>query len=338
MKLPIHHSPLIALCCLALSCLSGTAAARPVTPFYSSDLSPLGLLYGLPALQEARILGGKEQRYRLVADLASNYTIGRSRDEELIFDGETSRVIFEVAGNVARGMELSLKIPYLGYSGGMLDGFVRGWHDTFGLPQGGRDRVENSLLEYRYTRNGETRVLAREPVEGLGDISLGAGWQLVTPREGQENALALRTSLKLPTGDSDLLLGSGSTDLAVWLSGARGGYGLGYSGSLYGGVGLLIMSRGDVLTEQQNQQLVFASLGAGAWLIPQLALRLQLDYHDAIYADSRLPQLGSDVLQLSIGGSLRLIKHTEIELSVVEDVAVGTTSDVVFHVAITVSE
>lgn len=326
------------LLCLAFGCLTTVAVARPVTPFYNYDIAPLAGLYGLPALQEARILQGGEQRYRLMADIASNYTFGRKTGEELIFDGETTRIIFDFAGHLGRNLEWGLQIPYLGYSGGQLDGLVRGWHDVFGLPQGGRDRAPVGVLDYRYTRNGDALISRREEDQGLGDIRLSGGWQIVRPREGQENALALRSSLKLPSGKSRLLLGSGSTDLAVWLSAARGGYGLGYSGSVFGGLGVLLMSPGDVLTELQRSQVSFASLGAGAWVLPRLGLKLQLDYHGAIYKDTALTQLGGDVLQLSIGGSLRLVKGTEIELSVVEDLAVAASSDVVFHVGITVSE
>lgn len=321
-----------------LCALPALAVARPVTPFYTHDQSPLAELYGLPALQEARLLNAGEQRYRLVAELANNYTVGKAENEELLFDGETTRVVLDFAGHLGPRLEWGLQIPYVNHSPGVLDGLIRRWHDAFGLPQGGRERAPDERLDYHYVRNGETQFEQRLPSEGLGDIRLGGGWQLIQPREGQENALALRASVKFPTGDSMLLHGSGGTDLALWLSGAHGGYGLGVSGSVFAGVGMLLMERGDVLPEQQRQRVAFGSLGAGAWLHPSLSLKLQLDYHGALYRDSELTQLAQDTLQLSMGGSLRLIKYTEIELGVMEDVAVDTAPDVVFHLAITVSE
>jgi len=68
--------------------------------FFSSVVLGIGLLlslnavqlYGLPAIEEARILNPGEQRYRLQADLASNYSIGQSGAESIVLDGEITRL------------------------------------------------------------------------------------------------------------------------------------------------------------------------------------------------------------------------------------------------------
>jgi len=314
------------------------AQARPVTPFFTFNQSPLVQLYGLPAIEEARILDPGEQRYRLQADIANNYAVGRSGTESIVLDGETTRLTLAFSGHGGRNFEWGLQIPYVSHSGGVLDGFIRSWHDTFGMSQGGRTAVPDDVLNYQYVRDGQTRVSQTVDSDGVGDVRLTGGWQLLRPGADDNTAIALRASLKLPTGDSTLLHGSGGTDLALWLSGGYGGYGLGPSASVYGGLGLLLMNQGDVLPELQRSSALFASLGAGAWVLPRLSLKMQLDFNSAIYADSNLTQLGADSLQLSVGGSLRLVKHTRIELAVVEDVAVATAPDVVFHAAIVVQQ
>lgn len=314
------------------------AQARPVTPLFTFNQSPLVQLYGLPAIGEARLLDPGEQRYRLQVDIANNYTVGRTGSESILLDGETTRLTLAFSGHGGRNFEWGLAIPYVSHSGGMLDGFIRNWHDTFGLPQGGRAGAADDVLDYQYVRDGQMLISQTREGEGVGDVRLSGGWQLLRPGADDSSAVALRASLKLPTGDSTLLHGSGGTDLALWLTGAYGGYGLGPSASVYGGFGVLLMNQGDVLPEQQRSHILFASLGAGAWLLPRLSLQLQLDFNGAIYRDSELTQLGSDSLQLSMGGSLRLAKHTRIELAVVEDVAVATAPDVVFHAAIIVQQ
>ncbi len=334
----LHRLSLLLLALPASGLLPSTAQARPVTPFFTFNQSPLVQLYGLPAIGEARILDPGEQRYRLQADIASNYTVGRKGGESILLDGETTRLTLAFSGHGGRNFEWGLAIPYVSHSGGMLDGFIRQWHDVFGLPQGGRAEAADDVLDYRYVRDGQTLIGQTQEGEGVGDVRLSGGWQLRRPGADDNSALALRASLKLPTGDSTLLHGSGGTDLALWLTGAYGGYGLGPSASVYGGFGALLMNQGDVLPQQQRSYVPFGSLGAGAWVLPRLSLKLQLDFNGAIYRDSGLAQLGDDSLQLSMGGSLRLAKHTRIELAVVEDVAVATAPDVVFHAAIIVQQ
>jgi len=318
--------------------LSLNAQARPVTPFFTFNQSPLVQLYGLPAIEEARILNPGEQRYRLQADLASNYSIGQSGAESIVLDGEITRLTLAFSGHGGRNFEWGLQVPYVSHSGGMLDGFIRRWHDTFGMSQGGRTAVPDDVLNYRYVRDGQTLVSQTLESDGVGDVRLTGGWQLLRPGADDNTAFTLRASLKLPTGDSEQLRGSGGTDLALWLNGGYGGYGLGPSASVFGGLGVLLMNRGDVLPELQRSSVLFGSLGAGAWVLPRLSLKVQLDFNGAIYRDSELTQLGNDSLQLSVGGSLRLVKHTRIELAVVEDVAVATAPDVVFHATIVVQQ
>lgn len=333
--LPVRRLRLLTLLLL----LSAPALqARPVTPFFTFNQSPLAQLYGLPPIGEARLLDPGEQRYRLQADLASNYTLGNSARESLVLDGETTRITLAFNGHGGRNLEWGLLVPYVSHSGGVLDQFVNTWHDTFGLPTGGRETAPIDQLNYRYVRDGETRIEQTEDSDGLGDVRLSGAWQLLRPSGDDEGALALRASIKFPTGDPALLHGSGGTDLALWLNGAYGGYGLGPSFSLFGGFGMLFMNKGDVLPELQRRNALFGSLGVGAWVLPRLSLKLQVDFNQALYEDSELTQLADDSLQLSIGGSLRLIKHTRIELAVVEDIAVATAPDVVFHAAIVVQQ
>ncbi len=318
--------------------LSLGAQARPVTPFFTFNQSPLVQLYGLPAIGAARILDPGEQSYRLQMDLANNFSVGRSGTESIILDGETTRLTLAFSGHGGRNFEWGIQIPYVSHNGGVLDSFIRRWHDTFGMSQGGRTDVPDNALNYRYVRDGQTLVSQALEGDGVGDIRLSGGWQLLRPGAGDDTAVALRASLKLPTGDSEQLHGSGGTDLALWLNGGYGGYGLGPSASVFGGLGVLLMDRGDVLPEQQRSSALFGSLGAGAWVLPRLSLKVQLDFNEAIYRDSELTQLGDDSLQLSVGGSLRLAKHTRIELAVVEDIAVATAPDVVFHAAVVVQQ
>ena len=117
-----------------------TVFKQPVQPFFSFNQSPIIQIHGLPAIDTARVLEEGRARYRLVHDLASNYTFKNTADENVLFDGETNRSTFVYSSGIAGDWEWGVQIPFVSHGAGSLDSFIEDWHDTFGLPQGGRDR------------------------------------------------------------------------------------------------------------------------------------------------------------------------------------------------------
>lgn len=314
--------------------LPAPLAAQPISPFFSFNQSPIIQVHGLPAIDNARVLGDAQARYRLVHDLANNYTFRQTADEALLFDGETSRTTFVYARGIGGSWEWGMQIPYVRHAGGSLDAFIEDWHDTFFLPQGGRDAAPRHRLTYSYQRNGVTELLLNEPVSGIGDLRLTLGRQWSSP--GAPTRVALRGALSLPSGDSAELRGSGAVDAALWASADRARPWWGFDGSLYGGGGLLWMGDGEVLADQQRRLAAFGSLGAGARLRPWLALKLQLDLHTPLYDHSGLVQVNATAVQLLMGGELQLGRNTRLELMVGEDPTVHASPDVVFHLGLVV--
>ncbi len=324
---------------LAHSVVAQDAVAREiVTPFFSANQSPIIQIHALPAIDNAQLLEAGRARYRLISDLASNYTfktvVTGSTTESLLFDGETLRSTFAYARGVGSGWEWGLQIPYIDHGPGWLDAFIEDWHDTFGLPQGGRDTAPRNRFIYQYQRNGITELSLTERSIGIGDLRLTAAKQWQTVADGTR--LALRGALSLPTGDSDALRGSGAVEVALWATADRRAQWFGYAGKLFGGGGLLLMGDGDVLADQQRRVAAFASLGAGARVLPWLTLKLQADFHSALYDKSALQQISANAVQLLMGGDFQLTKNIRLELMVSEDLTVHASPDVVFHVGLVV--
>jgi hypothetical protein len=144
--------------------------------------------------------------------------------------------------------------------------------------------------------------------------------------------LALRTQLKLPTGKSSGLLGSGGTDVAATL--AYSDYetlaGINTVLSAYGGI--IYMGNTKVLRELQNH---FAGYGGAslAWMATQhLDFKLQLDMHSAFY-DSDIDQLGTS-MQLLAGGTAHLPGEVLLDLGISEQLITDATPDVGFYLFI----
>ena len=328
--------PLAALCLFltlaALSC-GGLARAEILHPFATYNQSPLIQIYGLPTAEPAAILDRGKTHLGLSLDVASNFREQSAPGEKVLLDGESYRANLRLRYGLKQRLEIGLDIPYISHQGGFLDKFIDDFHDLFGFPDGGRDQAPRNRLIHSYERQGISQGFLQNSAHGWGDLRLSAGWQL---RRADQAALAtaLRLSLKLPTGDSDQLLGSGSTDLALTLSEQRRFFSDYGPIMLFGSLGGMLTTDGDILKDQRRPLVGLGSLGFGWAPMDPLALKLQVDGHTSFYKDSRLDEIDALSVQLIMGGTARLTDAIYLDLAVSEDLSVGTSADVVFHLAL----
>lgn len=307
----------------ALFCL-GDVYALDLTPAYTFNQSPLVQIFGLPALGSARVLTNGHTVFDYTYEVANHFTDGASAREQLTLDGETHRSTFALRHG-EHGFEWGLELPYVSVNGGYLDGFIETWHDTFGLPDGGRDRVARGQLQFNHQRDGVQRVSVTQASAGPGDLRLTGALSL-TPSDATGTDIALRASAKLPTGDSDRLTGSGAPDIAVWLSAACGRGSCSGSWGWYGGAGVVVLGKGNVLPELQRDFALFGVVGLGWQPFGPVTLKGALSGHSAFY-DSELKQLGA-AGQLLLGGTVALTRDTALDIAVTEDIVVNTAADV----------
>ena len=309
------------------------ARASEIIPLYGFNQSPVIGIFGLPTLDPARVLDKNETAFSIRGQISNNYSGAVNATERLIFDGETHRLILVVRQGMGSGREWAMELPYFSHNGGFLDSSVERFHDTFGFKQGGRTDVPRDRIDYRFTRKGENLFRVNRPVSGVGDLRLAGAVQL--RREAAQNGydVALRGSLKLPTGDSAYLFGSGSTDLAMWLSIAREARPKTWKG--YGGVGLLLMGQGDVLPSQQHRYVGFGTLGFARKFSSRLTFNAQLDAHTPFYDGTSFRQFNAYAAQGLVGLVWEFAPKTYFEFSVAEDVVVNTSPDAVFQISVT---
>lgn len=302
-------------------------------PLRTRNLSPAALGIGLAPLAPAKVLPPGKTELQATVDIVSNFTEQTSGDEALRFDGETYRLELSVGYGIGEAVEVSASLPLLSHQRGFLDSFIESWHDVFQLPQGGRVQAPKDRLDYSYARLDGGGFNLASTTSGIGDLSLQAAWQCWHDRE-KNRSLALRTSLKVPTGDSDHLFGNGSWDLAIWLSGEQRWTTAAGELLLYGGGGGLLSDDGELLPGQRRNLVGTLSMGIGLQPWSRFGLQLQFDGHSALYRDSAFSELDQVGGQLAIGGSLGLGEETVFEAAVTEDIIVDTAPDVVFHLAL----
>ena len=323
------------LCATAFSCgLSWAGTESPaVRPLYSFNQSPLIQIYGLPALGEARVLRPEESSLAVHLQIANHFTGTMTDSEVLSLDGETHRLTLVWRQGLPKNREWGFELPYVSHNGGFLDMTIEQFHDIFGLPQNGRTNLPRDRIDYRYSRNGVGLVNLNRAVSGPGDVRMFAGERAGNDTSSSGYSAVWRASLKLPTGDDTELLGSGSTDLAAWLSAATTRPPDKWN--LYGGGGLLLMSEGNVMPAQQREAVIFGTLGLSQKFFPRVTINAQLDVHSPFYNDTELQQLGQYAVVGSLGADWEFESKKFVTFSISEDLVIGASPDVVFNLSLT---
>ncbi|RMG40178.1 MAG: DUF3187 family protein [Candidatus Dadabacteria bacterium] len=97
------------------------------------------------------------------------YTIDlESRELRLAYSGKFSD----------RGV-FSVEFPFIWRGGGVFDSFIEGWHDIFGLPQGGRDSAESDRYNVSGINSDGSRFNLNHSGFGSGNIILGYDHHLI---------------------------------------------------------------------------------------------------------------------------------------------------------------
>jgi hypothetical protein len=328
------------LCLLILSlvvCCTAPAVAADIeiTPFRTVNQSPLVQIFGFPAESTSVITDAGHFSVNLSQDVASNFSDSTNSREHIHLDGESYRWTLAARYGFGERFEAGIDIPYILYGGGFLDGFIEGWHKSFGFPNGGRDTVSRNRLLFSYSKDGVRKLTMSRADSGIGDISINGAIKLYDARDNTfHDRLTLRTSIKLPTGDSTYLRGSGSTDFSLSLSGSMNNYTEWGSLGVVGSAGGIVMTKGDVLSDQQNSVAAFGNVGLGWGAADWIAFKVQLNAHTPLYHESSLEQLSKSALMLIAGGTLRFPGGYLLDVGVSEDVVVSTSPDVAFHLGL----
>lgn len=304
--------------CLLLACCATTHA----DPFATRDQNPLLTGFGLPSPLPLQLPPDTGWQIGTSINWGSSAIDQRSTREALTVDAETREVRFTLGRRIGERFALQLQLPYFYIGGGVLDSFIDGFHDAFGLPEGARPRQPQDALHVNYQRNGNTLFDQRSSSSGVGEVMLEAGYQLLASQRG---ALSGWASLKLPTARERSLRGSGAVDFAVSLAGNRL-----WTDRLetYGQVSVTLLGDGDLLPRQQRDAVVSGMAGATFKVIGGLHAKLQLDVHSAVFDGSDLDYLGEATI-LNIGGEYRFRNGWIFDAGVSEDIEVDASPDLV---------
>ncbi len=319
----------VAIALAAVATQASADSRAPVT-FVTTNQNPFIQVFHLPWSSEpVRPVAG-EWTLGWTVDVANGSISEELGDRRVVIDGETWRTSLAFSRGLSPRLEAGIIIPLVSHQSGIFDGFIRDWHDSFGLTNSRRDQFRDYTLDYRYTEAGDARVEVVSASSGIGDIRLTTAWRL-DAETGGDRHLSLRAGVKLPTGSASRLHGSGSVDLSLQLH-AIDERTLSFAGTtLSWMIGAMRLGQGDVLDDLRRDHVAIGSIGIARPVWRNLLLKVQLDAHSPIY-DSDLEILGARALQLVVGGAIRLPRGV-IDIGLVENVVTDPTPDFGIHFA-----
>jgi len=312
------------LCPLLLEALlpPSVAEANPLTePMRARNLSPPIAIFGMPSW-DGGLDAQSESRFMVVGTAASHFRFSEAGTESLILDGETWRVDFVYERQLGGDWSVGVELPLVRMSGGFLDDVIDAWHSFFNLPDGKRNTRPEDELQLYYDDDPGVSFFRSEPGSGFGDVMLHA-----TRRLGKAGDWRVKLSLKLPTGETELLAGSGAPDAAVTVMHRRSTTLRSQPVGWFWGAGVLRLGQPDAFPARNRDWIALGMVGASWQPFPNLGFKLQLDAHSAFY-DSELEELGKPAVQGTMGGWWSLDERRVLNVAVVEDLIVHAAPDV----------
>lgn len=288
-----------------------------------------------PVVSAGNLSGNAVRNADLAVSIQSDYSnifTGGSRDGEFVLlDGETARTTVAIVSRVGACFQLAADFTQVAHRAGSLDSTIEKWHEFFQLPDAQRNQTETDRLSIIY-ESGDASLTLDNQTRSLGDTVLQFAYQSDCGVGGTTLPGAIWfTGVSLPTGNLENL--SGSDEMAAF-------FGM-QSHSLAIGQQLTTSTRLGVLLPQDIEDLpetssfiAFGNIGLQwhpHWLAQlNTRLMLQLDLHSPLFK-STLRELGNYTAQLAIGGKWNPSKFHELSAAFIEDVAIDTAPDLVFH-------
>ena len=300
--------------------------AAGVDVFELRNQHPFLHVYGLPPFQQATLLERGRSDYTVALSIVNNSEIRDTETESIVLDGETYFADFKFRRRIHERLEIGVDVPLVKHSKGALDRFIYDWHDFWGISNSKRGPPHNQL-DYSYATNGSAQQQITTSSFGVGDVQLSAAMPLITGDDAGSRHVTLRFSLKLPTGDSDDVHGSGALDAALGVYAQQSRQLFGRELAYLGFAGLLGLGDGDVLARQQRNVVPYGGLAATWHATGRFGITAQLQAQGS-YMDSDLDELGGSTIQLAVGGVYRWPEQgIVVDFALVEDLISDATPD-----------
>jgi len=302
------------LLCFMAFCPSATADQGPLK---TTNRFPLHMLVLTPQPMKAGLPGQGELEATLALEYSNTYFNFRNQRWDLVIDMELMVAELSMVYGLTDKWALRLDLPLVSQQDGFLDGFLENYHDFLGVSNYGREDRPKNEFAYRVSKDDRVWIDGEADNFQIGESRLSAQYALPSYHLGDRPVTgAILTTLKLPTGNSDLGLGSGAYDAGVFLPMSLEGK----AWSFYLMPGYIWISDPDTMgarVSARNSASLFA--GAAYRYNARWRLLAQANYYSSPFEETGLSELDDGTLELSFGFQRVVSKALYWEFAFSED-------------------
>ncbi len=292
---------------------------KSLGPLNGRNQAPVLNLFYLMQPAGTKTLGRGHREIRFDSDISNI----QERRGNLVYDMEIYRQSFHISYGITENADIHMEIPALSFKSGKLDRIVQDYHNFFGLPNGGRETSSNELFDYRYRRDGATLFDFPPRSAALSDINLDIKW--VVNINSWLPSIALRSGIKLPTGDFEKGTGSGGYDYS---------FGAAFDKSVsrfnfFSGIDIVVIDVPDKLNTMINNDIFHGYLGVEYMAIKDnLSFIVQIDGQNTPFSHAGIVTLDRDISEVTTGFKGSHYNGLLLwQLSLREDIALYSTVD-----------
>ncbi len=313
---------------LAGSCArpaAGFMGPFPVRTQHPVELTVLDL-----SQRRGRVLepGQGEVRIQVVEANQALTSHGGRRDEDFMFDQETTRVSAPFRVGLGYGLDLEATPAFLRPTPGFLDGFIENFHKALGFPNGERSELGRYHYRAYINRDGDRVYDLKKGEVLLEDLPVTLSCQLLKNRPYFPD-MTFRLALEAPLRNGKKGGGNGGWDEGVGIALSRKVLGMEVSGTVS-------LVHPHTPKRFKRHHVRYGNRWSSGWAVEipltrRLSAIAQFRYHQSVLDNMNARRLNKPQLLVWSGGRLFLSPSAFLEGSVGEDIIQKVSPDVAFH-------
>lgn len=237
-------------------------------------------------------------------------------DDQYLIDMETYFYNFRFIYGLTERMQLDVEVPVISVGGGVLDGVIEGFHDSFNLGQAGRTLYPRHDGTMALFIDGQKLFLSGINHVGIGDIVASLKFPIYTDSR-RIPFIDGRIAVKLPTGDAQRLLGSGNVDYGVNLYASRPFRRI----TVHANAGAVFPGRWDLMPHLDTKPF-YSALLAFEYVpraAPQISWILQDLVQTSPYHHVARSELGEIAHEVTLGAKFDLRRNLRATIAITEN-------------------
>ncbi len=330
---PRHVAALLLVACFSAGCTSFGDGPGPVGPAPIRSAHPVTMTLLDFEVRSARTQAAGEIGWDVSVDYTSMFQLRAENGTTVSFDGEWTRVEFDLRFGITDRLEVFAAVPILYTSSGFLDATIEGYHDLFDFNQDGRDENPRDQFAAEISKNGTVAWRLEEDRLGFGDVPVGLAFAAVREDDVAPGVL-LRGAVEIPVGRESAGFGNGELDVGIGVVVEKT---LGPITATLGGDWAWVgrpRSMDGTGVDLEDFGAAFAHVEVG--ITDALRGLVGLDYTGQSLRGLDVREGTRDQLMLSIGGALRIGERTAVRFDFTEDLIGDVSPDFTARLGISV--